>query len=180
MGIPILGICYGAQLITYVLDGKVSPAPSNEYGKTEILVDSKECLFKGMEDTEIMWMSHSDHIEIMPEGFHVTAHTTVCPVAAMENPEKKMYGTQFHPEVMHSVKEKELLANFVYGACGCKVIGRWIPLWKLPLTRLDAKSATEKFCAHCPAGSTLRLPQYCFPRPWETADLRVCRSRSAA
>ena len=123
LGIPILGICYGAQLITYVLGGKVSPAPSNEYGKTEILVDSKECLFKGMEDREIMWMSHSDHIEIMPEGFHVTAHTAVCPVAAMENPQRQIYGTQFHPEVMHSVKGKELLSNFVFGPCGCK--GDW-------------------------------------------------------
>lgn len=123
LGIPILGICYGAQLITYVLGGKVSPAPSNEYGKTEILIDSKECLFKEMEDTTIMWMSHSDYVEILPEGFHVTARTAACPMAAMENPDKKMYGVQFHPEVMHSVKGKELLANFVYGPCGCK--GDW-------------------------------------------------------
>lgn len=123
LGIPILGICYGAQLVTYALGGKVSPAPVNEYGKTEILVDSHDCLFKDIEDKTIMWMSHSDYIEKLPEGFHVSAHTEVCPVAAMENPNRKIYGVQFHPEVMHSVRGKALLANFVYGPCGCK--GDW-------------------------------------------------------
>lgn len=123
LDIPILGICYGAQLITHVMGGKVARAPGNEYGKTEILIDSKENLFKDFDDTTIMWMSHSDYIERLPEGFSVTARTAVCPVAAMENSNKNLYGVQFHPEVMHSVKGKELLANFVYGPCGCK--GDW-------------------------------------------------------
>ena len=123
LGIPILGICYGAQLRTHALGGKVSLASSKEYGKTDILIDSKENLFKDFDDTTIMWMSHSDYIERLPEGFCVTAHTAACPIAAMENASKKMYGVQFHPEVMHSVKGKELLANFVYGPCGCK--GDW-------------------------------------------------------
>ena len=123
LDIPILGICYGAQLITHVMGGKVARAPGNEYGKTEILIDSKENLFKDFDDTTIMWMSHSDYIERLPEGFSVTARTAVCPVAAMENSNKNLYGVQFHPEVMHSVKGEELLANFVYGPCGCK--GDW-------------------------------------------------------
>lgn len=123
LGIPILGICYGAQLMTHALGGKVAPAPTSEYGKTEVLIDVKDCLLKDFEDKTIMWMSHGDYIEKIPQGFQITAHTAVCPVAAMENPQKKMYATQFHPEVMHSVRGRELLSNFVYGACGCK--GDW-------------------------------------------------------
>ena len=123
LDIPILGICYGAQLMTHALGGKVSPAPCKEYGKTEILIDSRERLFKDFDDAAVMWMSHSDYIERLPEGFTVTAHTASCPVAAMENTDKKMYGVQFHPEVMHSVNGREFLANFVYGPCGCK--GDW-------------------------------------------------------
>lgn len=123
LGIPILGICYGAQLMTHALGGKVSPALTSEYGKTEVLIDVKACLLRDFEDKTIMWMSHGDYIEKIPQGFQITAHTAVCPVAAMENRDKKMYATQFHPEVMHSVRGRELLSNFVYDACGCK--GDW-------------------------------------------------------
>lgn len=121
--IPVLGICYGAQLMAWTLGGKVATAPVSEYGKTEVTVSDKEGLLKNVSDKTIAWMSHTDYIEAMPEGFKATAHTPVCPVAAMENSSKKLYAFQFHPEVTHSQEGMKMLAAFVYGPCGCK--GEW-------------------------------------------------------
>ena len=123
LGIPVLGICYGAQLMAWTLGGKVATAPVSEYGKTEVTVSDKEGLLKNVSDKTIAWMSHTDYIEAMPEGFKATAHTPVCPVAAMENSSKKLYAFQFHPEVTHSQEGMKMLAAFVYGPCGCK--GEW-------------------------------------------------------
>ena len=123
LGIPVLGICYGAQLMAWTLGGKVATAPVSEYGKTEVAVSDKEGLLKNVSDKTIAWMSHTDYIEAMPEGFKATAHTPVCPVAAMENSSKKLYAFQFHPEVTHSQEGMKKLAAFVYGPCGCK--GEW-------------------------------------------------------
>ena len=119
MGIPILGICYGSQLISYLLEGEVATAPVSEYGKTEVTVDKSSVLFEDVEEKTICWMSHTDYIAKAPEGFQVVATTPVCPVAAMECPEKKLYATQFHPEVMHTVEGMKMLSNFVYKVCGC-------------------------------------------------------------
>ena len=123
LGIPVLGICYGAQLMAWTLGGKVATAPVSEYGKTEVTVSDKEGLLKNVSDKTIAWMSHTDYIEAMPEGFKATAHTPVCPIAAMENSSKKLYAFQFHPEVTHSQEGMKMLAAFVYGPCGCK--GEW-------------------------------------------------------
>lgn len=123
MGIPILGICYGSQLMAHILEGKVATAPISEYGKTEVTVETTSKLFQGVESTTICWMSHTDYIESPPTGFMISAHTPVCPVAAMENPSKKLYAVQFHPEVMHTVEGIRMLSNFVYQICGC--IGDW-------------------------------------------------------
>lgn len=123
MGIPILGICYGSQLISYLLEGEVATAPVSEYGKTEVTVDKSSVLFEDVEEKTICWMSHTDYIAKAPEGFKVVATTPVCPVAAMECPEKKLYATQFHPEVMHTVEGMKMLSNFVYKVCGCS--GDW-------------------------------------------------------
>ena len=123
LGIPVLGICYGAQLMAWTLGGKVATAPVSEYGKTEVAVSDKEGLLKNVSDKTIAWMSHTDYIEAMPEGFKATAHTPVCPIAAMENSSKKLYAFQFHPEVTHSQEGMKMLAAFVYGPCGCK--GEW-------------------------------------------------------
>lgn len=123
MGIPILGICYGSQLISYLLEGEVATAPVSEYGKTEVTVDKSSVLFGDVEEKTICWMSHTDYIAKAPEGFKVVATTPVCPVAAMECPEKKLYATQFHPEVMHTVEGMKMLSNFVYKVCGCS--GDW-------------------------------------------------------
>ncbi|HJA30036.1 MAG: GMP synthase (glutamine-hydrolyzing) [Clostridiales bacterium] len=123
LGIPILGICYGSQLMAYLLDGSVKTAPVSEYGKTEVEVDRSSALFENVSEKTICWMSHTDYIEKAPVDFRITAHTPVCPVAAMENAEKKLYAVQFHPEVMHTQEGKQMLSNFVYGVCGC--IGDW-------------------------------------------------------
>ena len=123
LGIPILGICYGSQLMAYLLGGKVTTAPVSEYGKTEVTIDDHTTMFAGVSEKTICWMSHTDYIEKAPDGFKVTAHTPVCPVAAMECPEKGLYAVQFHPEVMHTVEGMKMLENFVLNVCGCK--GDW-------------------------------------------------------
>ena len=123
LGVPILGICYGSQLMSYMLGGTVETAPVSEYGKTEVEVDTSSVLFDGISDKTICWMSHTDYIAKAPENFKVIAHTPVCPVAAMECPEKKLYATQFHPEVMHTQEGVKMLSNFIYKVCGCS--GDW-------------------------------------------------------
>ena len=123
MGIPILGICYGSQLMAHLLEGKVATAPVSEYGKTEVAVENDSKLFEGVSPSTICWMSHTDYIEKVPEGFKVTAHTPVCPVAAMENVERGLYAVQFHPEVMHTQEGMKMLSNFVHNICECQ--GDW-------------------------------------------------------
>ncbi|MCI6190716.1 MAG: glutamine-hydrolyzing GMP synthase [Clostridium sp.] len=123
LGIPVLGICYGSQLMSHILGGKVATAPVSEYGKTEVDVDANSKIFKGVSEKTICWMSHTDYIEKAPEGFTITAHTPVCPVAAMECEAKNLYAVQFHPEVMHTQEGIKMLSNFVYNVCGC--VGDW-------------------------------------------------------
>lgn len=123
LGIPILGICYGSQLMSYMLGGKVATAPVSEYGKTEVEADTSSVLFQNVSEKTICWMSHTDYIETAPADFKITAKTPVCPVAAMECPERNLYSVQFHPEVMHTQEGKTMLSNFVYNVCGCS--GDW-------------------------------------------------------
>ncbi len=123
LGIPVLGICYGAQLMAYLLGGSVKTAPVSEYGKTEVEVDKTSLLFSDVSEKTVCWMSHTDYIEKAPAGFRVTAHTPVCPVAAMENATKNLYAVQFHPEVMHTREGMKMLSNFVFHICRCR--GDW-------------------------------------------------------
>ncbi len=123
LGIPVLGICYGAQLMAYILGGKASTAPTSEYGKTETEFDSSSILFKDLPLKAVTWMSHTDYISELPDGFRVTAKTEVCPVAAMENAEKKLYAVQFHPEVNHTENGSAMLKSFLFEICGCT--GDW-------------------------------------------------------
>ncbi|MBQ9862278.1 MAG: glutamine-hydrolyzing GMP synthase [Lachnospiraceae bacterium] len=123
LGVPILGICYGSQLMAYTLGGKVETAPVSEYGKTDVTIDVPGKLFEGVSKNTTVWMSHTDYIAKVPEGFKISAHSSVCPVAAMECEEKKLYATQFHPEVLHTEEGKTMISNFVYNVCGCK--GTW-------------------------------------------------------
>ena len=119
LGIPVLGICYGSQLMMHQLGGKVCKAPVREYGKIEVTVDQSSALFENVSEKTICWMSHNDYIEQAAPGFKIIAHTPDCPVAAVENVEKKLYATQFHPEVLHTKEGKQMLANFVFNVCGC-------------------------------------------------------------
>ncbi len=138
LGIPVMGICYGAQLTAFLNGGEVKTAPVSEYGKTLTYLDSSSVLFGGFNETErgipvrktsdgqscvTTWMSHTDYIAKAPEGFKITAHTDNCPVAAMENPDRKIYAVQFHPEVMHTECGTMMLHNFVMKVCGCS--GDW-------------------------------------------------------
>lgn len=118
LGIPVLGLCYGAQLMQHVLGGKVEKAPIREYGKTETFIDgSKDTLFAGVEEKTIVWMSHFDYISKIAPGFEIIAHTADCPVAAAAWEEKQLYAIQFHPEVLHTLQGKEILFNFVRNIC---------------------------------------------------------------
>ncbi len=124
LGYPILGICYGAQLIAHLLNGKVSKAITSEYGKTFVNVDNNSSLFKNIDKETQCYMSHTDYIEKAPENFIITANSKDCPIAAMENKQAKIYAVQFHPEVMHTLQGSIMLSNFVYEVCHCK--GDWI------------------------------------------------------
>lgn len=125
-GIPVLGICYGAQLIAYMAGGTVKTSGSkSEYGKIDMTRSKDSRLLKNIpEDTSVCWMSHTDYISNTPEGYKVTAVTRDCPCAAMENDEKKIYAVQFHPEVMHTQYGEEIFKTFLFDICGCK--GDWV------------------------------------------------------
>ncbi len=121
LGIPVLGICYGAQLMAYTLGGKVATAPKSEYGKTVTDFNAaRSVLFKNLPQNAVTWMSHTDYISEPPAGFEITSHTPVCPVAAMENHQKKLYAVQFHPEVNHTENGTEMIKSFLVNACGCR------------------------------------------------------------
>ncbi|MCQ2508721.1 MAG: glutamine-hydrolyzing GMP synthase, partial [Dorea sp.] len=124
MDIPVLGLCYGAQLMMHVLGGKVEKATVGEYGKTEVLIDKPSSkVFHDVSEKTVCWMSHFDYISAIAPGFEITAHTNDCPVAAAENAEAGLYAIQFHPEVLHTVEGTKMLSNFVLGVCGCS--GDW-------------------------------------------------------
>ena len=123
LGIPILGICYGSQLMMHQLGGKVEKAPVREYGKIEVHVNTDSALFQRVSPKTICWMSHNDYISKEAPGFEISARTNDCPVAAVENKEKKLYAVQFHPEVLHTQEGTKMLSNFVYQVCGCA--GDW-------------------------------------------------------
>lgn len=117
LGIPVLGICYGDQLMAHTLGGKVETAPVREYGKTNVNLDNSSRLFEGIEKSETCFMSHTDYISQAPEGFKIVGFTDVCPIAAMEDEERKLYGVQFHPEVEHTPFGQKMLSNFLHNIC---------------------------------------------------------------
>lgn len=126
LGVPILGICYGAQFLVYGLGGEIGAADKDsaaEFGRTDCNFDTKSLLFKGLKKKSVVWMSHNDYIKKLPDGFRSAAHSEKCPFGAIENPERKFYGTQFHPEVNHTEQGFDMLGNFLFNVCGCK--GDW-------------------------------------------------------
>lgn len=123
LGVPILGICYGAQLMSYTLGGTVKPAVKREYGKVSLEVDKGSKLFRDVKEKSITWMSHTDYVENIAEGFKITAKSESCPTAAFENTEKSLYAVQFHPEVQHSEEGNKVIGNFLFNIAGCS--GDW-------------------------------------------------------
>ena len=120
LGVPILGVCYGMQLMVQQLGGKVTRAERAEYGKAALLIDDPTDLLTNVEDSSTMWMSHGDSCQELPEGFEILAHTDNTPCAAIAHHDKKLYGVQFHPEVVHSIGGMALIRNFVYHICDCE------------------------------------------------------------
>jgi len=123
LGVPVLGICYGHQFMAHTLGGHVESAGIGEFGKTSVELQTDCSLFKGVEGRNICWMSHNDYVSEVPEGFQTYAMTSECPVAAMINDERKLYGVQFHPEVEHTPFGRKMLSNFLFDICGVK--GDW-------------------------------------------------------
>ncbi len=124
LGIPVLGLCYGAQLMMHVLGGKVETAIVGEYGKTDLIIDKTDSLIYTDVDSELVcWMSHFDYISKVAPGFEIISHTADCPVAAAQNVDEKLYAIQYHPEVLHTHQGTKMLSNFVHEVCGCS--GDW-------------------------------------------------------
>ena len=123
LGIPILGICYGMQVVSEMLGGKVKHTSKREYGKVELFIDDNRDLFSHLPGNFTCWASHGDYVKKVPSGFHVIAHTMNTPIAAISNPRKKIYAVQFHPEVTHTERGSQIIANFLFKICGC--MARW-------------------------------------------------------
>lgn len=123
INVPIFGICYGMQLMAHQLGGKVERAAKREYGKADVDFAEHSALTRGLDSKQTVWMSHGDHVTQLPDGFVVDASTEHAPIAGFANPDRKMYGVQFHPEVRHSVHGNEMIRNFLYDICGCE--GNW-------------------------------------------------------
>ena len=139
LGIPILGICYGMQLMAYTLGGAVKRATKSEYGQMEVSLDNSSKLFKGFKSSNICLMSHTDYVDSVPEGFEKIAKSNTCKIAAMQNLNKNFYGVQFHPEVNHTIDGDKIIENFVIDICGCK------GLWKMDyFTKTTIENLKEK------------------------------------
>lgn len=148
IGYPILGICYGSQLMAHLLGGKVEHATTSEYGKTQIFVDNKSKIYNGVSSETSCWMSHTDLITKAPTNFKITGYSSNCPIASMENEEKGLYAVQFHPEVMHTLEGMKMLSNFVYDVCGCKGLWKMNDFAKDSIKHLKAKIGNKKvLCA---------------------------------
>jgi GMP synthase (glutamine-hydrolysing) len=125
LGIPVLGLCYGHQLIAYISKGKVELGTKREYGIAHIIVDKPVGVLKGLNREEKVWMSHGDTVSSLPEDFEVLAYTESCPIAAFRPKERRIYGLQWHPEVVHTKNGMKMLSNFIFEVCGCKA--NWKP-----------------------------------------------------
>lgn len=124
IGVPILGLCYGCQIVAYTLGGCVEPCEKSEFGKIEISQKHESLVFKDVPEKNIVWMSHGDYVSQIPEGFYITSTSIDCPCASFENPDRKIYALQFHPEVTHSEYGKQMLRNFLYEVC--QFAGDWV------------------------------------------------------
>ncbi|MDO4492769.1 MAG: glutamine-hydrolyzing GMP synthase [Clostridia bacterium] len=144
LGIPVLGICYGHQLMAYMAGGMIVPSESgSEYGKTTVFM--KNCpLFEDIPTESVSWMSHTDYVSVLPEGFTAVAHSAKCPCAAMANEKQKLYGVQFHPEVTHTVYGQRVLHNFLFKVCGCTESWRMEDFAEVSVARWKKELAGKK------------------------------------
>ncbi len=147
LGIPVLGICYGLQIMSKSFDGSVEPAKNREYGKVEFSVVEKNELFEGVEDRSVVWMSHGDLVTKIPEGFVITGRSDNSPVCAISNPSKKLFGLQFHPEVAHTKEGSKIIRNFIFKICCCK--GDWTPQNFITSTVEEVKNKIGNKTAIC-------------------------------
>jgi len=145
--IPILGICYGLQILTEKFGGKVEPAKDREYGRALLTVIKSSPLFNGISQTSQVWMSHGDYITKLPDGFDTVAKSDHTPIAAISNEDNRIYGVQFHPEVIHTIEGKKIINNFLYDICNCK--GEWNPHNFVDSTVQEIKSKVNKSKAIC-------------------------------
>jgi GMP synthase (glutamine-hydrolysing) len=143
-GVPILGICYGAQLLAQQLGGEVARSGVGEYGRTALEVTASSALFGELPLEQEVWMSHADSIVAAPPGFKVTAHTEAVPVAALEDPERAVYGVQFHPEVAHTPRGQEMLKHFLYDVCGCRPSWTMVSIIEQSVEAIRAQVGDEK------------------------------------
>ncbi|MCE5328924.1 glutamine-hydrolyzing GMP synthase [bacterium] len=148
LDIPVLGICYGMQLIAYMLNGEVTNSGTNEYGKTRINIDTSSLLFDGLQSVETCWMSHKDSVYLLPPFFRTIASTPNLPIAGIEEPFKKIYGIQFHPEVIHTPSGMDILKNFLFKICKCSPIWTTVSIIEKEVNEIKEKSAGGKvICA---------------------------------
>lgn len=149
LGIPVLGLCYGAQLMSHLLGGEVKRADVREYGKTEIVIDKVSSkIFEDIATPTICWMSHFDYVSKLAPSFEVSAHSKDCPVAAFENESKKLYGIQYHPEVLHTVAGSKMLGNFVRNVCACKCTWKMDAFVEMEIAKIKEKVGKGKvLCA---------------------------------
>jgi GMP synthase (glutamine-hydrolysing) len=124
-GVPVLGICYGIQLLNHLLGGKVSPAPQREYGRKALIITDHQDLFAGLDSKELVWMSHGDRVDQLAPGLEVIGHSDTCPIGAVRDRQRRLYGVQFHPEVEHTSNGRKILGNFLFDICGLQ------PLWTM-------------------------------------------------
>ena len=164
-GVPILGICYGSQLMMHMLGGKVCKAPEREYGKTLVDLDTASPLFDTLPAQNVCWMSHNDYIEQAAPGFEIVAHTPNCPVAAAQDKARGLYAVQFHPRsCTPRTAQKFCITSSIMSAVA-PVTGRWIPSWKTPSRPCAKRSATARYSAPCPAAWIPASARPCWPRP---------------
>ena len=148
LGIPVLGICYGMQLMTQQLGGKVERCDKREFGRASLKLEGSSELFAGLSDSEEVWMSHGDRIQEMPAGFQMMAYTEGCPTAAMKDEKRRFFGVQFHPEVVHTPRGDEMIGNFLFNVCGSKPTWTMANFIETELASIREKVGTGKvLCA---------------------------------
>ncbi len=143
LGVPVLGICYGMQFTAYALGGKVGKSKKREYGYAELILNKRENFFSGFQKKEKVWMSHGDKVQEKPKGFIVLAHTKNSHIASMADPVRKIYGVQFHPEVIHTPKGMQVFKNFLYDIAGLKPTWTMISFIKNSIEEIKQKVGSE-------------------------------------